>query len=99
MPTVLPRIQLSEYYSNSSAKSHYVLWTFKHFKSEIFEIFCNSVEGRKIIFKRYFFSIGHQRPTKGDYIGGEKFFLDTPGDQGSHPKTGLSSIGKTHLCP
>jgi hypothetical protein len=25
--------------------------------------------------------------------------LDTPGDQGSHPKTGLSSIGKTHLCP
>jgi hypothetical protein len=26
-------------------------------------------------------------------------FLDVSGAQGSHPKTGLSNIGKTHLCP
>jgi hypothetical protein len=27
------------------------------------------------------------------------FFLDTPGAQGSHPKTDLPNIGKTRLCP
>ncbi len=26
-------------------------------------------------------------------------FLDVCGAQGSHPKTGLSKLGKTHLCP
>jgi hypothetical protein len=72
---------------------------YNHFKSEIFEIFCNTMEGRKKIFKYYFFSTGYQRPSNGEYIAGEKNFLDTPGDQGSHPKTGLSNIGKTHLYP
>jgi hypothetical protein len=28
-----------------------------------------------------------------------KIFLDTPGAQGSHPKTGPSNIGKTHFYP
>jgi hypothetical protein len=53
------------------------------FKSEIFEIFCNSVEGRKNFFKHYFFSIDHQRPTNGEYIAGENEFfgrLWSPGE-------------------
>ncbi len=58
------------------------------FKSEIFEIFCNTVEARKIFFKHYLFSVGHQRPTNGEYITN---FLDVSGAQGSHPKTGLSN--------
>jgi hypothetical protein len=52
-------------------------------KSEIFEIFCNSVEGRKNFFKHYFCNIGHQRPTNGEYIAGENEFfgrLWSPGE-------------------
>jgi hypothetical protein len=46
-----------------------------NFKSEIFEIFYNSVEGRKIFFKHYFFNIGHQRLTNDEYIAGENEFF------------------------
>jgi hypothetical protein len=50
--------------------------------------------------KHIFFNMSHQRPSNGECIAVEKdFFLDIPGAQGSHPKTGLSNIGKTHLCP
>jgi hypothetical protein len=50
-------------------------------------------------FKHILFNMGYQRPSNGEYIAGEKDFLDTPGAQGSHPKTGLSNIGKTHFYP
>ncbi len=39
------------------------------------EIFCNTVKARKNLFKQYLFSIGHQRPTNGEYIAGENEFF------------------------
>jgi hypothetical protein len=67
-------------------------------KSDILEIFEIYKEGRKNYFFKLFLSIGFERATNGEHIPGEKFFLDPFGAQGSHPKTGLSNIGKTHLC-
>jgi hypothetical protein len=49
-----------------------------HLKSEIFEIFfC-----RKNFFKHYFFNMGHQRPTNGEYITGENKFFGRPWSPG-----------------
>jgi hypothetical protein len=39
----------------------------------------------------HFLSIGLERTTNGEYIADEKFFLDTPGAQGSHLKTGYQT--------
>ncbi len=44
-------------------------------KSDILEIIKIYKEDLKKIFKRYFFSISHQRPTNGEYIAGEKIFF------------------------
>jgi hypothetical protein len=47
----------------------------KLIKSDIFEIFCNTVEDRKNFLKHIFFNMGHQRPSNGEYIAGEKDFF------------------------
>jgi hypothetical protein len=45
------------------------------FKSDIFEIFWNTVEDRKNFLKHIFFNMGYQRPSNGEYIAGEKDFF------------------------
>ncbi len=62
-------------------------------KSEIFEIFfC-----RKKIFKHYFLVLAIKGQLMVSTLPERKNFLDTPGDQGSHPKRDISNIGKSDL--
>jgi hypothetical protein len=69
---------------------------FYEIKSEIFEIFFLSEKNFQTLFFLVWAIKDHLMVST---LPERKFFLDTPGDQGSHPKTGLSNIGKTHLCP
>ncbi len=73
-PKFQPQIRSKIAHSINKVKQgfHRFIWRIKKLLRVRFlrYFFC-----RKNFFKHIFFSIGHQRPTNGEYIGGEKKFF------------------------